>query len=220
MIALASVLIAIGEVSLWLDLGNRLFGSYARTPIGSLARILLIVLVLIALGSPLAWLWIDTASKPARLSVYAAVVATAFLHFVFPYRWKIHRLGHPPPTSTDSLVPGIILLAATMEFPGLPKSVDGISCVVLSDLHCNDEQKLRLLSDAIDQLQQRKPDLVIHLGDFGENRALLPEVVANVTRLVGRLGTFCVLGNHDYEGGRQSVLTGLLARAVRARVDR
>ena len=50
----------LGELAILLDLGNRLFGSYTRTPIGSSARILLLVVLLLLLASPLLWLWIDT----------------------------------------------------------------------------------------------------------------------------------------------------------------
>jgi predicted MPP superfamily phosphohydrolase len=222
MTALACVFLVLGEIALWLDLGNRLFGSYARTPVGSLARITLIVIVLVALGIPLVWLWIDSTSRLARIVAYSSALlgALAFVHFLFPYRWRIVRVAEPATTSTRPLVPGIVLSSATVELPSLPQSADGMTCLVLSDLHCNGERQLQLLCDAVAQIQDKPPDLVLLLGDFGENSALLPQVVAAVTKLSGRLGTYCVLGNHDYEGGRQSILTELLReRSVRILTD-
>src|SRR5437016_340660 len=98
MVTVANVLLVLGELSLWIDLGNRLFGSYARTPLGALTRIGLCIIVLMALAAPAVWLWIDLTSHAARIAFYASALvgAAAFVHFLFPYQWGIVRAADPP----------------------------------------------------------------------------------------------------------------------------
>jgi hypothetical protein len=86
MTARACAVLVVGATALWFDLGNRLFGSCARTPVGASMRITLVVLALLALGSPLLWLWIDSTSRPAHISVrFGGIIgAIAFVHYLFP----------------------------------------------------------------------------------------------------------------------------------------
>jgi hypothetical protein len=93
MTALACAFVILGAAALWLDLGNRLFGSYARSALGALVRIALIVAVIVGIASPLVWLWIDPASRAARIAIYMSgfVGAISFAHFLVPYHWGIRR---------------------------------------------------------------------------------------------------------------------------------
>jgi predicted MPP superfamily phosphohydrolase len=222
MTILVCVFVLLGEIAIWLDLGNRLFGSYARTPVGSMVRVSLMVLILLALAAPLAWIWIDSKSHAARLFAYfsACAGAVAFVHFLVPYRHGIVRVVDLHGRSVRELVPGIALSEMAVRLPALPSAADGMTCLVLSDFHCNDKRQIELIRGAIERLQGDRVDLVLLLGDFGETTALLPGVVGAVTSLPGRFGTFCVLGNHDYEGGRHLALIELLGqRAVRVLAD-
>jgi predicted MPP superfamily phosphohydrolase len=212
MTTLALILLLLGEIALWLDLGNRLFGSYVRTPRGAAARISLIVAVLLLLALPTIWLWIDSSSRPAAIAFYssALVACVVLVHFLFPYRWGIRRPTSQPVSSKRTLAKGLLLTNSVLEIPELPKTADGLSCLLLSDLHCNSQRQLEVIRDAIHALQDNPVDLVFLLGDFGENKSILPQLVIELTKLAPRLGTFCVLGNHDQERGRQELLVRLL----------
>jgi predicted MPP superfamily phosphohydrolase len=159
-------------------------------------------------------MWIDANSNVARILTLLAALAgaCAFVHFLFPYRRGITRESDRANRSTSELVPGIVLADVTASISGLPAEADGITCLVLSDLHCNDKQQLELVRRAVKQLRSDCADLVFLLGDFGERRELLPEIVAMVANLPTRFGTYCVLGNHDFEGGRRPILLDLLQR--------
>jgi hypothetical protein len=146
--------------------------------------------------------------------------AISFVHFLIPYRWGIRRPANPPPVSERPLVAGVCLRNFTLELPGLSDAARELTCLVLSDFHCNTQRQLTLIRNAVDLLEKEPVDLVFLLGDFGENQSLLPEVIAAVSSLPGRFGTYCVLGNHDYEGGRQTLVERLLReRSVRVLTD-
>jgi uncharacterized protein len=212
MTTLAFVLLLLGEIALWLDLGNRLFGSYVRTLGNAVARIMLIVAILVLLALPAIWLWIDSSSRAAAIAFYSSafLAGVALVHFLFPYRWGIRRPMNQPMRSKRTLVKGLVLTESAVEIPELPKAADGVSCLLLSDLHCNSQRQLEVIRDAIHSLQGNPLDLVFLLGDFGENKSLLPDLVLELTKLKPRFGMFCVLGNHDQERGRQQLLVRLL----------
>jgi len=205
----------IGAASLLLDLGNRLFGSYARTPTGALWRIFLIVVLVCALVLPVIMSWAASDAEPVRLLVNAAgiVGVIAFVHFLFPYRWGVQRaadVAHGP--HGDRIAHGIVSVDASVELPGLPRTADGLTCLVLSDFHCNTRDRLNQIEVAIDSVSNVEHDLVLFLGDFGEDKDILPEVIGHVSRLRGRHGTFCVRGNHDCENGRDAFVADLLSQ--------
>ena len=89
-----------------------------------------------------------------------------------------------------------------LAIPGLPKSMEGLKIAQISDMHIDSAYKLRQLSNAIDLINARKPDLVFITGDLldpGLNgQARLKALIGNIE---SRLGVFGVLGNHEYYFG-------------------
>lgn len=68
----------------------------------------------------------------------------------------------------------------------------------LSDWHVNDKLPLEYFRQAIAQSNQKSPDLVFLTGDFithVSDLQFLPELLQAVE---SRLGTYAILGNHDY----------------------
>jgi len=206
--------IVLGEVAVILDLGNRLFGSYARTLVGAAWRIVFVVLVCVALASPGVLLLLDPSSEAARLGVNLCGVlgALAFVHFLFPYRWGIKSVQpHNSELEITALTKGIVLRAEVWRSPAIPDAVDGLSILVISDLHCNTAKNLQMLRESITAVTANPVDLTFVLGDFGEHKSLLPEVVGALRGIPSRFGTFCVRGNHDIEHGRDTLIRELLA---------
>ncbi len=213
--AIAIFGILLGAISLLLDSGNRLFGSYRRSFLGATIRVAFVVLMVTALLSPLAWFAIDPVSKFGRMVVciFGALGAVVFLHFLFPYRWGIKRVRFTESSiSTRALSPRFVLREQVLETPALPDDAGELVILVISDLHCNSRNKLAAIRQALQKLDDSKFDLVFALGDFGENASVLPEVVAALGQMRGRLGTYCVRGNHDYEKGREHLLAELTAK--------
>ncbi len=206
--------IVLGEVAIILDLGNRLFGSYARTSVGAAWRIVFVVLVCVALASPGVFLLLDPASKAARfgMNLCGILGALGFVHFLFPYRWGIKRV-QPRDSAVEitALTKGVVLRTEVWRSRAVPPAVDGLSILVISDLHCNTAKILQTLREAVTAVGANPVDLAFMLGDFGENRSLLPEVVRALKDIPSRFGTYCVRGNHDFEHGRDTLVRELLA---------
>lgn len=84
---------------------------------------------------------------------------------------------------------------------GLPRDLEGRTLVQLSDIHVGPRVDDRFLTRTFEQVDACRPDLVVVTGDFvsysrPEHLEQLRRVVEHVPQ--GRLGTFGVLGNHDY----------------------
>ncbi len=86
--------------------------------------------------------------------------------------------------------------------------------VVLSDVHAGGWWMTRkILADLIDRSNEQQPDLAIFAGDAIADRALpfrtlsLTVIAEEIARFEAPLGTFAVLGNHDWKDdpvGRKS----------------
>jgi predicted MPP superfamily phosphohydrolase len=68
----------------------------------------------------------------------------------------------------------------------------------ISDLHLSDRVPLAYFCAAIERARHADPDLVFFTGDFlskGHGVELIPPILSAIR---GRLGTYAILGNHDY----------------------
>lgn len=211
---LATIGIFVGTLSLLVDLGNRLFGSYARTAFGAVFRILVVTLCCLGMLFPLGWAAYDPASSQARTLVCAIGMlgVALFIHFLFPFRFGIRR-ERPPNLSESwrSLADGIVLRDLTLHLPSVQIAPERLVAIVLTDLHCNTRSKLELLRESFDALPKDDLDLVVVLGDFGENTVLLPGLFAAIAAIPSRFGCYVVRGNHDCEGGRTELIAELAA---------
>ena len=204
--------LVLGMFSSLIGLGNMLFGSYARSLWGSTFRILLVTAA--ACIAPLTagafWAFPDVGWIRISFVAFGFIGFLKTALFFFPYQWGIKRVNISSSSSTE-LADGVILNEYEVALPAATESTDSHSCLIISDLHCNDRQKLATLEQAISRLLEfPPPDFIFHLGDFGENSALLPDVIQNFSRLKAKYASLCVLGNHDCEGGRRLQLQQLL----------
>jgi uncharacterized protein len=137
------------------------------------------------------------------------------VHFLVPYHWGITRIEGFE-CRHERIASGVDLSDVVVTSRHLPERANGAVVLVLTDLHCNTAGRLELLRSVITELAALPADLVFLLGDFGEKKQLLSQIVDLATSLTARFGTYCVLGNHDYEAGRERLLIELLsARGVR-----
>lgn len=88
-----------------------------------------------------------------------------------------------------------------MPIKNLPDHLHGKKLFQFSDLHVGNRFDWQFLIDSFHEAQKMAPDIVVYTGDFvsyenEEQFAQLEKVMAHAVK--GSLGTYAVLGNHDY----------------------
>lgn len=83
----------------------------------------------------------------------------------------------------------------------LPYDLEGKVVMQISDLHVGDRFDWDFLIDSFQKAKKYSPDFVVYTGDFvnhgnAEEREDLKKVLHHA--VLGKLGTFGILGNHDY----------------------
>jgi len=88
-----------------------------------------------------------------------------------------------------------------MPVKNLPKHLIGKTLMHISDIHVGNKFNYQYLIDSFQKAQQLNPDFVVYTGDYVsyENEEQLKQLEEVLQHTVtGNLGTFGVLGNHDY----------------------
>ena len=212
---LAFALLVLGEISLCLDLGNRLLGSGIRTPARTLKKLSKIVFVCVLLAMPAFFVFIEPESKLWRFLLYVSgfVGTVVFLHFLFPYRFGISKIRQKRSAQHERmLTSNVVLRDEFVSVPSLAAGPDGLRFLVVSDLHCNEFEKLELIKSVFAKLSNETFDAVFVLGDLSENSRTLPELIDTLSKLPNRHGIFLVRGNHDFLKRRQILIEDLAKR--------
>ena len=211
--ALAIIGIVLGEVFLVFDLFNRIFGTCTRAPGRMFWRIAVAAACVLVLPAPaiaheLGW------RSPHMHALYVAAGVVGWLlalHFLVPYKWGVKRV--PPEDHHRAVRPlgmDVVLRDSHLELAELPQGINHLNIVALSDLHCTTHRKTQTLLHVLDALDEEELfDLVLVLGDLGEEPDLLPEVMQGLGAIQSRFGVYCVRGNHDFEGGRAPLIKDL-----------
>jgi predicted MPP superfamily phosphohydrolase len=100
----------------------------------------------------------------------------------------------------------LVTTRRTLELPGWPAAHDGVRLGLISDIHAGAPHAgIKAIERAVARLNAEAPDVVLLLGDFIDAHVLWggripPEHVAReLAALRAPLGTFAVLGNHDWK---------------------
>jgi predicted MPP superfamily phosphohydrolase len=80
---------------------------------------------------------------------------------------------------------------------GLPRELDGLSILHLTDLHFNGTPGLPFFEHAIELANGLRPDLFALTGDVLDRFAMAAWLPTTLRRLEAPLGRYFVLGNHD-----------------------
>jgi predicted MPP superfamily phosphohydrolase len=87
----------------------------------------------------------------------------------------------------------------SIEIGDLPQSFAGLRIVQLSDFHCSKQVTAEYLAEAVSLAQAQNPDLAVLTGDFIHRGFKYIKPVAEcLGRLRAPLGSYAVLGNHDF----------------------
>jgi predicted MPP superfamily phosphohydrolase len=119
--------------------------------------------------------------KTAGLTLFAGTAACGYAWRIEPY-W-------------------VEFVCRELPVAGLPEGLVGSTLVQFSDLHVGPKVDDDYLIEVLDQVSQRRPDIVAITGDFMTCEGV--EEVARTLRVLehlrpARLATVAVLGNHDY----------------------
>jgi predicted MPP superfamily phosphohydrolase len=91
-----------------------------------------------------------------------------------------------------------------ISVPNEHAPIKSLKMVVVSDLHLGNTLGKKQLQRYVNLINEQEPDLIVIAGDLlnGDLKPLLKqEMDKELLRLNAPLGTFAVLGNHEYIGG-------------------
>jgi uncharacterized protein len=110
---------------------------------------------------------------------------------------------------------------AELRLPNWPASLSGVRVAVVADLHAGgpqvDEERV---GELVAMVERERPDLVALLGDYIDPTVALGEwiepeaIAARLGSPAPRLGTFAVLGNHDWGHAGPRMATALREAGV------
>lgn len=90
----------------------------------------------------------------------------------------------------------------TIPIPHLPRELDGLKILQISDLHYSPYVRSSFLNKITKRIQKLSPDIIVFTGDL-ISYSTMPEKSLQLEQflksLLAPLGTFFVYGNHDYQ---------------------
>ncbi|MDA0183050.1 metallophosphoesterase [Solirubrobacter phytolaccae] len=121
----------------------------------------------------------------------------------------------------------LVVRDVELALPHWPEALDGLRAGVMSDLHAGvPHAGLDKIARAVDALNALEPDVHLLLGDYLDSsqklaRKLAPEAVAaELGRLRAPLGTYAVIGNHDWRNSGDRMWRALDAVGITVLEDR
>lgn len=97
-----------------------------------------------------------------------------------------------------------------LEIPlrALPRYLDGLSLVQISDIHYGMINGNELLLKIVSMVNSLSPDMIVITGDLvDESVAHMEEMAAPLAQLHSRLGVWAITGNHEFYAGVERVVT-------------
>ena len=95
-----------------------------------------------------------------------------------------------------------LITEVAVRIPKLPKALDGLSIVQLTDIHVGHFIQRRYMDALVQQANALRPDLFAITGDLVDGDvASLGGHVSALAALKSRYGSYFVTGNHDYYSG-------------------
>lgn len=85
----------------------------------------------------------------------------------------------------------------SVPISGLPRSLEGLRIVHLSDLHFSGRVEPAFFHEVIREVNALEPDLVLLTGDVCDKAKCLPWIGEVLSPLRSRYGRYFILGNHD-----------------------
>lgn len=115
--------------------------------------------------------------------------------------WPIEALNRLPIMTAGARQEAASLSVTrnVVEIPHLPSSFEGMTVAFLTDFHCGPLTSQTFLERAVMETNRLKPDVTLLGGDYvTRGTAYIGPIVEVLRKLAAPLGSFGVLGNHDY----------------------
>ena len=112
---------------------------------------------------------------------FASIPLFAFVYGMVntAYDYKIHR--------------------ARVPIPNLPKGLQGLKIVQISDIHSGSLSDMEAIKRGIQMINDLTADLFVFTGDLVNNRSKeFPKFIELFREIKAPLGQYSILGNHDY----------------------
>ena len=111
----------------------------------------------------------------------------------------------------------LVVREQTIEIDNWPQQLDGLRVAVISDIHVGasfiTDEKLRTI---VERTNERQPELVVILGDYMTRAEIQPKIFgATLKGFSAPLGTYSVLGNHDWWYSGDMVRRGLEENGIK-----
>lgn len=104
----------------------------------------------------------------------------------------------------------------TVSVSDLPREFDGLRIVQVSDLHLGPDVPREDLDRAIDKANQLDPDIVVITGDTVTKSAdYIYPCSQSLQALRPKLGSYAVLGNHDFATDPDKITDALTAAGIK-----
>jgi predicted MPP superfamily phosphohydrolase len=101
--------------------------------------------------------------------------------------------------------PGVVEYDVAM--PKLPAALDGMTLVMVTDLHLGAQRRAAWMEDRVAQINALQPVAVVMVGDQVEDNPLGEPALARALRgLKAPRGVWAVTGNHEYYGDTETTV--------------
>ncbi len=115
-------------------------------------------------------------------------------------------IWHPVTTYSLQTLYYKVELEKVLPFP--------VRIVQISDLHVNEHLGKEYYQQVLDKVRALQADILVWTGDYVSNSSRLGLLEELLQDLPARLGSFAVLGNHDYWAGEAGIIRVLEAAGV------
>lgn len=92
----------------------------------------------------------------------------------------------------------VITRTYPVAIPGLPKHLDGLRLVQVSDVHLGTFFPISRLDDALELIQKQKPDIFAITGDYVDDVTMLDDAIRRTEQVSTTFGSYYSLGNHEH----------------------
>lgn len=140
-----------------------------------------------------AWLWRHVLHRPTKI-----LVAQTVQSIPLPTAILSDPEHHPMVRLPKNEILTFRFIRRQLELPHLPRELDGLTVLHLSDLHFTGRVAQSWFREIISFCSELQPDLVALTGDFLDTMDCLEWIDEVLSPLQGRLGVYFVLGNHDW----------------------
>lgn len=105
----------------------------------------------------------------------------------------------------------VIVREMTFTDKDLPESFVGKKIIFVSDIHVNEYFKGENVSDLVERINERNPDIIILGGDYTRKEEKYSQsFFKEISKLESTFGVYTVLGNHDHWEDANLIQAGLV----------